>query len=121
MSNVLRRIEIPLAITAICALIQVIPYYFNIPIIESTADTIRDWMLLVVNMAVFVGVISLGQVHGKKIQRKSEGWVYSAILIVFMVGMAILGFPLESIGLGFKNEQYLFLFNQMLTPLGSTM
>ena len=121
MSNVLRRIEIPLLITAFCALLQVIPYYLNIPVIDSASAMMRDWMLLVVNMAVFVGVISLGQVHGKRIQRRGENWPYSAVLIVFMVFMAIVGFPLESIGLGFKNAQYLFIFNNILNPLGGTM
>lgn len=121
MANVLRRMEIPLLITAFCALLQVIPYYFNIPVIDSASATMREWMLLVVNMAVFVGVISLGQVHGKRIQRRSENWPYSVVLIAFMVFMAIVGFPLESIGLGFKNAQYLFMFNNILNPLGGTM
>ena len=121
MSNVLRRIEIPLLITAFCALLQVIPYYLNIPVIDSASATMREWMLLVVNMAVFVGVISLGQVHGKKIQRRGENWPYSVVLIVFMVFMAIVGFPLESLGLGFQNAQYLFMFNNILNPLGGTM
>ena len=113
--------EIPLLITAFCALLQVIPYYLNIPVIDSASATMREWMLLVVNMAVFVGVISLGQVHGKRIQRRGENWPYSVVLIVFMVFMAIVGFPLESLGLGFKNAQYLFMFNNILNPLGGTM
>jgi len=121
MSNVLRRLEIPILITAFCTLLQVIPYYFNIPVIDSASATMREWMLLVVNMAVFVGVISLGQVHGKRIQRRGDNWPYSVVLIAFMVLMAIVGFPLESIGLGFKNEQYLFMFNNILNPLGGTM
>ena len=113
--------EIPLLITAFCALLQVIPYYLNIPVIDAASGTMREWMLLVVNMAVFVGVISLGQVHGKRIQRKGENWPFSVVLIAFMVFMAIVGFPLENIGLGFKNNQYLFMFNNILNPLGGTM
>ena len=113
--------EIPILITAFCTLLQVIPYYLNIPVIDSASATMRDWMLLVVNMAVFVGVISLGQVHGKRIQRRGDNWPYSVVLIAFMVLMAIVGFPLESLGLGFKNDQYLFMFNNILNPLGGTM
>lgn len=113
--------EIPILITAFCALLQVIPYYLNIPVIDSASATMREWMLLVVNMAVFVGVISLGQVHGKRIQRRGDNWPYSVVLIAFMVLMAIVGFPLESLGLGFKNDQYLFMFNNILNPLGGTM
>lgn len=121
MSDVLRRIEIPIAITAFCTILQVIPYYFNIPVIDSASASMREWMLLVVNMAVFVGVISLGQVHGKRIQRRGEHWEYSVVLIAFMVIMALVGFPLEMIGLGFDNPQYLFLFNNVYNPLGGTM
>jgi len=121
MSNILRRIEIPLIITAICTLLQVVPYYFDMPVIDSASATMRDWMLLVVNMAVFVGVISLGQLHVKKIQRRSTNWPYSIVLIVFMVIMAIVGFPLEGLDLGFSNPQYLFIFNNILNPLGGTM
>jgi len=113
--------EIPILITAFCTLLQVIPYYLNIPVIDSASATMREWMLLVVNMAVFVGVISLGQVHGKRIQRRGENWPFSVVLMVFMVFMAIVGFPLESLGLGFKNAQYLFMFNNILNPLGGTM
>lgn len=121
MSDVLRRVEIPILITAFCTLLQVIPYYFNIPVIDSASATMREWMLLVVNMAVFIGVISLGQVHGKRIQKRGENWPYSAVLIATMVLMAIVGLPLESIGLGFKNASYLFMFNNILNPLGGTM
>jgi hypothetical protein len=121
MSNILRRIEIPLFITIVVVLLQVIPYYLDIAPLKTAADTASDFVLLVVNAAVFVGVISLGQVHSRKIRRRSENWEYSIILLVFMLVMAVVGFPLEGIGLGFQNPQYLFLFNNVLTPLGSTM
>jgi len=121
MSDVLKRIEIPIIITAVAALIQVIPYYFNIPFIDSVSATTRDGVLLIVNMAVFVGVLSISQVHGRRISRRSERWGYSVVLIAFMVIMAITGLPLESIGLGLDNSIYDFLFTNVQTPLGATM
>jgi hypothetical protein len=121
MSDVLRRIEIPLLITAVVALIQVVPYYFNFPALQSAANTASDWVLLIVNAAVFVGVISLGQVHMRRVSRRSINWEYSIVLLVLMIVMAILGFPLEGMGLGLQNEQYQFLFNNVYNPLGSTM
>ncbi|GAI67450.1 unnamed protein product, partial [marine sediment metagenome] len=57
-----------------------------------------------------VGVISIGQVHGKKIMRKAENWEYSVVLMVAMIIMALTGLPLESIGLGLDNPVYNFLF-----------
>lgn len=121
MSDLLKRIEIPIIITAIATLIQVIPYYFNIPVIDSASATARDGVLLIVNMAVFVGVISISQVHGKRISRRGDKWMYSLVLIAFMLIMAVSGLPLESIGLGLDNSVYDFLFTNVQTPLGSTM
>ncbi|GAG57172.1 unnamed protein product [marine sediment metagenome] len=121
MSEKLRSIEIPIIITAICTLLQVIPYYLDIQFLDKASAIERDWMLLIVNMAVFVGVISIGQVHGRKIMRRVENWEYSIVLMVAMIIMALTGLPLESIGLGLDNPIYNFLFINVLTPLGSTM
>lgn len=121
MSDALKRIEIPIIITAVAALLQVIPYYFNIPIIDSASETTRDGVLLIVNMAVFVGVLSISQVHGRRISRRSERWGYSVVLMAFMIIMAITGLPFESIGLGLDNSIYDFLFTNVQTPLGATM
>jgi hypothetical protein len=52
MSDALKRIEIPLIITAVAALLQVIPYYFDIPFLDSAASTTADGVLLIVTMAV---------------------------------------------------------------------
>jgi hypothetical protein len=121
MSDALKRIEIPLIITAVAALLQVIPYYFDIPFLDSAASTTADGVILIVTMAVFVGVISISQVHGRRISRRAERWEYSIVLMAFMVIMALTGLPLESIGLGLDNSTYDFLFTNVMTPLGSTM
>lgn len=121
MSDTLRRIEIPIIITALCTLIQVIPYYLEIEVLDNTANTLQAWVLLIVSMATFIGVISIGMVHGKRVQRQSEGWYFSGILLLVMVVMALTGLPLESIGLGTTNPIYDFLFTNVQTPLGGTM
>jgi hypothetical protein len=121
MSDTLRRIEIPIIITALCTLIQVIPYYLEIKVLDNTANTLQSWVLLIVSMATLIGVISIGMVHGKRVQRQSEGWYFSGILLLVMVVMALTGLPLESIGLGTQNPVYDFLFTNVQTPLSGTM
>ncbi len=121
MSDSLKRIEIPIVITAVAALLQVIPYYFNIPVINSASATARDGVLLIINMAVFIGVISISQVHGRRISRRAERWEYSVVLMVFMLIMVITGLPFESAGLGLDNTIYDFCFTNIQTPLGGTM
>jgi len=121
MSDVLRRIEIPIALTIIATLIQVIPYYVNIPVLDTVASRASNSVLLIVAYATFIGVISILQVHGKRIQRQSEGWYYSILVIGFTVIMALTGLPLPEAGLGVNNNIYNWLFTNVLTPLGGTM
>ena len=121
MSDVLRRIEIPIALTIIACLLQVIPYYFEIPALESAANTASNGVLIIVACATFVGVISIIQVHGKRIQRQSEGWYYSLLVIGLSVIMALTGLPFPEAGLGVNNSIYNWLFINVQTPLGGTM
>jgi len=121
MSEVLKRIEIPIALTIIACLLQVIPYYFNIPPLEPVANTASNAVLIIVACATFVGVISVIEVHGKTIQRRRKEWYYSLIVIFFVVIMSLTGLPLPEVGLSVNNPIYNWLFTNIQTPLGSTM
>ena len=121
MSNVLKRIEIPIALTVIATLLQVIPYYLDIPILEETAAVAANAVLIIVAAATLIGVISIIQVHGKRIQRQSEGWYYSVLVVGFSVIMILTGLPFPEVGLGVDNSIYNWLFTNVQTPLGGTM
>ncbi len=119
--SVLRRIEIPLIITALCTLLQVIPYYINIPDLLTVSDTFRDWMVLVATWSLFVGAITVFIAHGKRVQERREGWPYSAVALVALVVIALTGLPIPAAGLGTENPVFDFLFTDILTPLSGTM
>lgn len=121
MTEVLRRMEVPIAITIVCCILQIIPFYINIPALEATSDTFRSWMVLVATCSLFVGAISLTMLHTKMIQRRSEEWPYSILVLVFMAAITITGLPLPEVGLGTENPIFDFLFVNILTPLGGTM
>lgn len=121
MSEALRRIEIPIAITILCTLLQIVPYYIQIEPLESFSDTFRSWMILVATCALFLGAASLTLLHSKKIQRRSTGWQFSVLTLVSMVLIMLTGLPIPEIGLGTKNPIFDFLFTNILTPLGATM
>jgi len=121
MSETLRRIEIPIAITIFCTLLQIIPFYIQVEPLEAFSDTFRSWMVLVATCAVFLGMISLALFHSKKIQRKSQGWEFSVLTIISLIVMMLAGLPISEIGLGDKNPVFDFLFKNVLTPLGATM
>lgn len=121
MSNVLKRIEIPIALTIIATLLQVIPYYFDLAPVQTVANQVQTMVLIIVACATFVGVISILQVHGKRIQRQSEGWYYSGIVVIGTVIMALTGLPLQEFGLGTNNAIFNYIFTNAMTPLGGTM
>jgi cytochrome bd-type quinol oxidase subunit 2 len=121
MSETLRRIEIPIAITIICTLLQIIPFYIEVKPLETFSDTFRSWMILVATCALFLGAASLTVLHSKKIQRRSRGWQYSILTLVSLVVIMLAGLPIPEIGLGVDNSVFDFLFANILTPLGATM
>jgi len=121
MSETLRRIEIPIAITIICTLLQIVPFYIEVEPLEAFSDTFRSWMILVATCALFLGAASLSLLHSKRIQRRSTGWQFSVLTLVSMVVILLAGLPLPEIGLGVENPVFDFLFANILTPLGATM
>jgi len=121
MSETLRRIEIPIAITIFCTLLQIVPFYIAVEPLESFSDTFRSWMILVATCALFLGAASLSLLHSKKIQRRSTGWQFSVLTLVSMVVIMVTGLPIPEIGLGVDNQIFDFLFSNILTPLGATM
>lgn len=121
MSNVLRRIEIPIFLTIVATLLQVIPYYVDYTPLNDAANTVNLWVLLIVAWATFIGPLSLIQVHGKTVQKRSKGWYFSVIVLLFTVVMTIAGLPIAEIGLGTTNAVYNWLFTYAQTPLSGTM
>lgn len=121
MSETLRRIEIPIAITIFCCILQIVPFYISVKPLETFSDTFRSWMVLVATCALFLGATSLALLHSKNVQRKSKGWQFSVLTIISMIVMMLAGLPISEIGLGDKNPVFDFLFKNVLTPLGATM
>jgi hypothetical protein len=121
MGEALKRIEIPIALTIIATLLQVLPYYFDIPVLRDAAGTASNAVLLIVACATFVGVISILQVHGKRVQRRVDGWYFSVLVFIFVIIMVLTGLPLAEFGLGSSNPIFNWVFTNIQTPLGGTM
>ena len=116
-----KRVEIPIAITVICAILQIIPYFFEVPAWEEFADDFVEWTLVVSTTAMYIGVGSILMVHLPKVRRKRAGWEFSALLLAIMVIMLIAGLPIPQIGLGIQNPVYQFIYRNMTVALSATM
>jgi len=116
-----KRVEIPVAITVICAVLQIVPYFFNVPQWEAVADDFVEWQMIVGTAALFLGAGSLYLLHIPKVKMKRPGWEFSALLLLLMTLMIIAGLPLTQIGLGIQNPVYQFIYRNMTVALSSTM
>ncbi len=116
-----KRVEIPIIITVICALLQIVPYYLDVPQWEAVADDFNEWSLIVLTTALFLGAGSLYLLHIPRVKRQRPGWEFSVILLVIMTISIIAGLPIPQIGLGLSNDVYQFIYNNMTVALSSTM
>jgi hypothetical protein len=53
--------------------------------------TLLSWAIILAGFAIFIGILSLFQVHFKKIQKKEKGSVYSLLLIISLVATFLFG------------------------------
>ena len=120
--SLLRRVEIPIAITIIFALIQVIPYFVSMgPAVEAVQDKVVRWTLVVSTGALLIGLTSLLLIHVPRVTRRRTHWEYSLLLIAFMFLMTIIGLPFPELNLGLTGYWFRFFYNNTLVPLSSSL
>lgn len=53
--------------------------------------TLLNWAIILAGFAIFIGILSMFQVHFKKIQKKEKGSVYSLLLIISLAATFLFG------------------------------
>lgn len=103
-------------IPAIIFIIIVLDYFLAIAAIGTMAETLRSFAVVISNMALGLGIISLLRIHGKKIQSKQEGtWMYSLVAVITFFVVFILGV------ISTDGSQYQWAFKHVYTTLQQTM
>lgn len=83
----MRVVTVVIAITV--GILVLIGYL--IPQLEEFQTLLLGWAMIMVAAAAIVGVLNLVFVHADKIRRREKGNIYSAILIIFLIGTFVLG------------------------------
>jgi hypothetical protein len=110
------RREIPLLIVLIFGVFMMFQYFVPHRISSDIYQELNNWTIIIGIFTMVIGIGSLISVHYSKIRFKEEGWWYSIVTLVAMVGMAMVGL----IG-GVNNDLFLSLYRFGLAPVTSTM
>lgn len=114
------RKTLPVVITFVVGIIVMLSTITTGPLLGVFKNHISPWMTIVSAFAVGLACVNLSRVHGRKIARKSKGWINSVILLG---SMAIYGGwrsyieinPTDKIAVA----NYALIYNNILSPLSS--
>ena len=107
---------LPVFIAGLSGFLMVADFLFENAWLQGFSKDVQDWTVVVSAFALGLGAVSLIRLHGHKISRREKGWFNSIVLIVGMLFMTVRG-----ILNGVNDGYYLFLFDNMLTPLGAAV
>lgn len=116
-----RRIEIPIILTAVFCIFQLVPYFIVTPTWDAYSKEFVDWDNVMETFALFIGFITLLMLHGRIVAKQGEGWHWSAWILITMVVYTIIGIPIKSLGLGKGQPIFEEIRMYVLTPLSSAM
>lgn len=122
-----RKKELPIAITAFCAILAIFAFYFKVPEAKSASTTVQTWMLVMVNFAVVVGFVMVIRMHKRRIDKRRPGdksWLFSAWLIVVLIVYVLLGiYGVESTRTAAPTNDWTFnwVYTNAIVALDSAM
>ena len=122
-----KRKELPIVITALCALLMICAYFFKIPEAKSASTTVQTWMLVMVNFSVVVGFVMVIRMHKRRIDKRQPGdksWLYSVWLIVLLIAYVLLGiYGVESTRTAAPTNDWTFnwVYSNAVVALDSAM
>lgn len=112
MSTETVRRTIPTVVTFVVGIIMLAEYYLAAPGIIPVATTLRTWAVIIFELTVLFGVISLLRSHMLQVTKRASGSqaFYSAwVIVVFMIFL-VLGFALPK---GVSNPDYIMMYNSI--------
>lgn len=107
--------EVPVITLFVTGLLIIADRYFKIATISSFSKGITDWGVIISGFALGIAAINLLIIHGRNI-RSGKNTIYSATLMVSLVGMACVGV----VG-GVSSWAFSFLYDSLMAPMAAAM
>ena len=111
------RKRIPILICLVFGVFGLAQYYSPHPTVVSGYSTVLDWVQIIFAFTLIVGVLSVFQIHLKKISRRERLWGYSIVTLAAIIVMASAGF----LGGTGRGTAFVWMFDNMQVPMQSTV
>lgn len=105
-----------IVITFIVSIIIIVDFFVPGLNLSSMTSEMQNWGVIIAAFALGLAAVNLIRIHGRRIMLRRGEWWNSALLLFFLLFMIVVG-----IFAGTTNTAYAFGFDNILTPLGSTM
>lgn len=111
--------EIPIAIGIIVGFAVIFTSYFSgVKALDAPRAALNDWYQTAIGWMLFIGVVNLALVHGRRVSSKREGWFFSLWTLVCMSGFLFYGIFFASSS---SDLFYTWMLNSVLTPMQATV
>jgi hypothetical protein len=106
----------PILVTFIAGGLLLLDFFWSQPNLAAAASDALKWQIILAAFATALGAANLLRIHAHRIERRTNRWMLSVVLLVSM-------FIYGGIGLaqGPRGVDFNFLWQNILTPLSSTM
>lgn len=111
------RKRLPILACFIFGVFGLIQYFSPHPLVVSSYTTVLDWVQTIFAFTLLVGVLSIFQIHIKRISRKEKFWGYSIVTLAAITVMAVAGFS----GGTDKGTVFVWMFDNVQVPMQSTV
>jgi hypothetical protein len=111
------RKRIPILICFVFGAFGLAQYYSPHPTVVSGYSTVLDWVQIIFAFTLIVGVLSVFQIHLKRISRREKLWGYSIVTLSAIIVMASAGF----LGGTGRGTAFVWIFDNMQVPMQSTV
>lgn len=108
--------QIPVLIALFGGGLLLVDFFFQSAVLAPIASDALRWNIVIAAFATALGAANLLRIHGRRVERKANRWMLSAILLVSMVIYSIVG-----IMQGPQGTDYQWLWQNLFTPMSSTM
>ena len=110
MSGDFHRVQGPVLVGSVCALIAFAAQFVNVPVIQTTTSLLRNNTILIAAFALGLGVINLMIVNYRYFSSKRPGlWMYAPIYLILFPLLTVLGIV--------RHPLYTFIFNYVNVPV----